>query len=102
MIARIQSLSRSSTTKVSLVTEVHLENSKLPLTGVGILKQEFRMPETSLEEFVTAIPPGDEKTKFLAFIRRMLTWDPEARAPSHELFSDAWFRSGIPSSGDAQ
>ncbi|KAF3482748.1 CMGC/SRPK protein kinase [Arthroderma uncinatum] len=48
------------------------------------------IPQTSLEEFVTVIPPGDEKDKFLQFIRKMLTWDPEERKPSIELLTDEW------------
>ncbi|KAI5357810.1 Putative protein kinase [Septoria linicola] len=48
------------------------------------------IPETSLEDFVVSMPPGREKTTFLCFVRKMLTWDPEARATSNELFMDEW------------
>ena len=51
---------------------------------------ECPIPQTSLEEFVTVIPPGEEKEVFLRFIRKMLTWDPEPRAPANELFEDEW------------
>lgn len=27
---------------------------------------------------------------FLRFIRRMLTWDPEERATTNEIFTDPW------------
>ncbi|PGH36283.1 CMGC/SRPK protein kinase [[Emmonsia] crescens] len=48
------------------------------------------IPKTSLEEFVTAIPPGEEKDQFLRFIRKILTWDQEVRATSIDIISDAW------------
>lgn len=56
------------------------------------------IPQMSLEDLVTFVPAGQEKTAFLAFIRRMLTWDPAARAPSHELFTDPWLTSEWPPS----
>ncbi|KAK2757613.1 hypothetical protein FQN54_004582 [Arachnomyces sp. PD_36] len=51
---------------------------------------ELPIPNTSLENFVTTIPPGEEKDQFLRFIRRILTWDPEVRANSYELIQDEW------------
>ncbi|KAL4907141.1 kinase-like domain-containing protein [Aspergillus multicolor] len=51
---------------------------------------EAQIPKTSLEDFVTTIPPGEEKDLFLKFIRKMLAWDPEARATSNEIMYDAW------------
>ncbi|KAK3113767.1 hypothetical protein LTR53_008600 [Teratosphaeriaceae sp. CCFEE 6253] len=48
------------------------------------------IPLTCLEEFVTIIPPGEEKDLFLKFIRKMLTWDPEPRSTSNELLVDEW------------
>ncbi|KAG5287886.1 protein kinase [Histoplasma capsulatum G186AR] len=48
------------------------------------------IPETSFENFVTSIPPGEEKDQFLRFIRKILTWDPEVRANSYELIFDEW------------
>lgn len=48
------------------------------------------IPKTTLEEFVTTIPPGEEKDRFLRFIRKILTWDPEVRADSYELMQDEW------------
>ncbi|KAK9859592.1 Serine/threonine-protein kinase [Penicillium brevicompactum] len=38
---------------------------------------ELPVPKTSLEDFVTTIPPGEEKDQFLRFIRKILAWDPE-------------------------
>ena len=51
---------------------------------------EIPIPKTSFEDFVTTIPPGEEKEMFLKFIRKILTWDPEARATSSEIIQDEW------------
>ncbi|RAK97316.1 protein kinase [Aspergillus ibericus CBS 121593] len=48
------------------------------------------IPQTSLEDFVTTIPPGTEKDAFLRLIPRILTWDPEVRATSVEIIPDEW------------
>ena len=53
------------------------------------------IPQTSLEDFVTTIPPGAEKDLFLKFIRKTLTWDQEARANSFELIKDEWLMMPI-------
>ncbi|KAK2809539.1 hypothetical protein FQN50_003807 [Emmonsiellopsis sp. PD_5] len=53
------------------------------------------IPKTSLEDFVTAIPPGEEKDQFLRFIRKILTWDQEARATSNEIILDEWLTSTL-------
>ncbi|PGH11543.1 hypothetical protein AJ79_04801 [Helicocarpus griseus UAMH5409] len=46
--------------------------------------------QTSFEEFVTKIPPGEEKGQFLRFMRKVLTWDQEARPTSNEVFLEEW------------
>ncbi len=43
-----------------------------------------------MEEFVATITPGEEKAKFLRFIRKMLTWDADARGTSDDLAEDEW------------
>ncbi|KAJ5578133.1 protein kinase [Penicillium hispanicum] len=48
------------------------------------------IPKTSLEDFVTTIPPGEEKDQFLQFIRKILTWDPDVRATANEIIPDEW------------
>ncbi|KAL2848820.1 kinase-like protein [Aspergillus pseudoustus] len=48
------------------------------------------IPKTSLEDFVTTIPPGGEKDLFFKFIRKILTWDPAIRASANEIISDEW------------
>jgi len=44
--------------------------------------------ENSLMSFV-----GEEKTLFLAFLRKMLRWAPEERASAQELLRDPWLNS---------
>ncbi|KAK2810901.1 hypothetical protein FQN50_002492 [Emmonsiellopsis sp. PD_5] len=56
----------------------------------GNWASEPPIPKTSFEDFVTTIPAGEEKDQFLRFIRKILTWDPEARANSYELIQDEW------------
>jgi len=53
------------------------------------------IPKTSFEDFVTNIPPGEEKDMFLRFIRKMLTWDPEVRATSSEIIQDEWLMKPV-------
>ncbi|KAK2780711.1 hypothetical protein FQN52_002079 [Onygenales sp. PD_12] len=48
------------------------------------------IPNTSFENFVTSIPPGEEKDQFLKFIRKILTWDPEPRLTANEAILDEW------------
>ncbi|KAL3444920.1 kinase-like domain-containing protein [Aspergillus insuetus] len=48
------------------------------------------IPKISLEDFVTTIPPGEEKDIFLKFIRNLLTWDPDTRALAHGIIPDEW------------
>lgn len=37
----------------------------------------------------------DDKSEFLRFIRRALTWLPEERATAKELLQDPWLRGGM-------
>ncbi|KAL4783369.1 protein kinase [Aspergillus varians] len=50
------------------------------------------IPKTSFEDFVTTLPPGEEKELFLKFIQKLLAWDPEARATANEIIEDAWLQ----------
>ncbi|KAI1912232.1 hypothetical protein LOZ61_003394 [Ophidiomyces ophidiicola] len=64
--------------------------------GNWALSSELEIPQNSLEEFVTSIPPGEEKDQFLRFIRKMLTWDPKKRARADELAGkDDWLLSPV-------
>lgn len=54
---------------------------------------------TPWEDFVTAIPPGEEKEKFLRFIRKIFTWDPMERAHSADLWEDEWLTAPLKAMG---
>ncbi|OQD95933.1 hypothetical protein PENSOL_c018G11192 [Penicillium solitum] len=56
----------------------------------GNWASEPPIPQTSFEESIATIPPGEEKVQFLRFIRKILTWDPEVTANSYELIQDEW------------
>lgn len=44
------------------------------------------IPKTCFEDFVTTIPPGEEKEMFPKFIRKILTWDPDrTENKNHDL-----------------
>jgi len=45
----------------------------------------------SLEEEEQALE-GEEKIKFLVFLRRMLQWRPEDRLTARELIGDPWLK----------
>ncbi|KAL2842488.1 kinase-like protein [Aspergillus pseudodeflectus] len=51
---------------------------------------EPAIPKLSLEDFITTIPPGEEKDLFLKFIRSLLTWDPDTRASANGIIPDEW------------
>lgn len=46
---------------------------------------ELPIPEFSLEDWITAIPPGEEKDRFVRCMRRILVWDAMERATSSDL-----------------
>ncbi|KAK5168829.1 uncharacterized protein LTR77_006138 [Saxophila tyrrhenica] len=70
----------------------HLTRTRLTEkhTGHWIWTKEYPIPEESLTDFVTAIPPCMEKDLFLKFVRSMLTWDPDIRLTANELAEDEW------------
>ena len=62
----------------------------------GELKSLGFSPQTgNLESSVTKIE-GQDKRMFLAFVRRMLTWQPEYRSTAKELLSDPWLGADFP------
>ncbi|KAL8843403.1 MAG: hypothetical protein Q9176_002016 [Flavoplaca citrina] len=62
----------------------------------GKLKGTDLTPQTfTLESSVSKID-GQEKRKFLAFVSRMLTWQPEDRSTAKELLSDPWLKPDFP------
>jgi serine/threonine protein kinase len=60
--------------------------------NAGTFKHKDLLSDATLES-EEAILEGDEKEKFLAFIRRTLQWRPEDRPSAAELARDPWFHS---------
>ncbi|KAF2212267.1 hypothetical protein CERZMDRAFT_112004 [Cercospora zeae-maydis SCOH1-5] len=52
----------------------------------GCWRSDISIPHFSLEDWVTTIPEGEDKKRFLRFIRRILVWDPMQRATSSDVF----------------
>ncbi|KAF2279504.1 putative CDK4/6 [Westerdykella ornata] len=48
------------------------------------------IPQTSLEDLEENLH-GEEKTRFLIFVRKMLQWNAEDRPSARELLEDPWF-----------
>lgn len=57
---------------------------------VGTFKHPDQVSEAGLESEEENLE-GEEQAQFLAFIRRMLRWQPEDRASAAELLQDPWF-----------
>ena len=60
------------------------------LKGTDLTPQAF-----TLESSVSTID-GQDKRMFLAFVSRMLTWQPQDRSTAKELLSDPWLRADFP------
>lgn len=53
------------------------------------------VPEMSLER-AEIVLEGEEKRRFLIFVRSMLRWLPEERRQAVELLADPWLEGAIP------
>ncbi|KLJ11663.1 hypothetical protein EMPG_09662 [Blastomyces silverae] len=74
---------------LELIRQSPLFSTYFDENGKFVLEAEIPK-SSSLEDFVTTIPPGEEREQFLRFIRKLLTWDPESRANSSEIVLDDW------------
>ena len=54
-------------------------------------------PEAMSLERAETVLEGEEKTRFLDFVRSMLKWVPEERLGAEELLRDPWLEGAIPS-----
>ena len=52
------------------------------------------MPIPKEETLEAAETKLEDNTKFLRFVRRALTWDPDARPTARELLQDPWLTDG--------
>jgi hypothetical protein len=57
--------------------------------NIGIVEKYEGVGEDPLAKRVHSLE-GNDRVKFLAFLRRMLNWMPEDRAAVAELLSDPW------------
>ncbi|KAK0261951.1 hypothetical protein LTR35_017780 [Friedmanniomyces endolithicus] len=63
---------------------------QVDVRSIGRWISEVPIPEFSLENWVTALPAGEDKDKFIKFMRRILVWDSMQRGTSSDLFLDEW------------
>jgi serine/threonine-protein kinase SRPK3 len=62
------------------------------LSFLGIFNAGIELPaSTSLEEIETALA-GEDKKRFMQFMRKMLQWDPDDRSTAKELLKDPWLQ----------
>ncbi|QGI70299.1 hypothetical protein CEK26_002632 [Fusarium fujikuroi] len=62
----------------------------------GELKDPGRVPSNfSLESTLTCMA-GEEKRRFIHFVKRMITWHPEDRSTAKELLADPWLYIDFP------
>lgn len=59
---------------------------------IGQWAGQVKVPELSLEDSEEYLD-GDDKIKFLNFVRKMLQWDPDCRQSARELLCDEWLSS---------
>ena len=51
-----------------------------------------KLPQITFDEAVTQIVDAEEQKRFINFVKRMITWDPEDRSTARELLSDPWVK----------
>jgi serine/threonine protein kinase len=60
------------------------------MLATGEIRDTSRIPGGfNFASMITNIS-GEEKNKFVCFIKRMITWNPEARGTARELLADPW------------
>lgn len=57
------------------------------------------IPDISLEQMEQRLE-GEEKRLLIAFIKKMLWWDPEQRENSEDLYVDEWLLADLIASGE--
>lgn len=86
MILRVSSCLKLGVNSISCLLMRETGNLK----GTDLIPLNF-----SLESSISKID-GQDKKMFLAFVRRMLTWQPRDRSTAKELLSDPWLRADFP------
>lgn len=59
--------------------------------STGNWKGAAEIPSTSLEDAEGKLK-GEDKARFLRFVRKMLKWKPEERESAQELLKDEWLK----------
>ncbi|KAJ3534121.1 hypothetical protein NM208_g7674 [Fusarium decemcellulare] len=62
----------------------------------GDLKNPGRIPADFSFEKTISCMRGEEKTRFVQFIKRILKWSPEERSTAKELLDDPWLYEDFP------
>lgn len=57
------------------------------------IREDLIRPNVSLENSLTTMEQGEERTLFLDLIRSMLTWQPEERPTTRQLLEHPYFES---------
>ncbi|RMY96140.1 hypothetical protein D0861_00288 [Hortaea werneckii] len=65
----------------------------------GNWKNLVPIPDTSLEQMDQRLE-GEEKVRFMSFMRKMLQWDPEDRQDSESIYWDEWLLADLIESGE--
>ena len=66
---------------------------------IGTWKNLAPIPDTSLECMDQRLD-GEEKQQFIAFMRKMLQWNPEDRQTSEDVYWDEWLLADLIESGE--
>jgi serine/threonine-protein kinase SRPK3 len=65
----------------------------LLIIEVGKLDPAVEIPRNFTFENSISKLDGEEKRMFLAFVKRMLTWQPEYRSTAKDLLDDPWLHT---------
>ncbi|KAI6823566.1 kinase-like protein [Hortaea werneckii] len=65
----------------------------------GNWKNLVPIPDTSLEQMDQRLE-GEEKVRFMSFMRKMLQWDPEDRQDSESIYWNEWLLADLIESGE--
>jgi serine/threonine-protein kinase SRPK3 len=83
---------------MKMVSSGHLALNKALYTNANIPVGNWRglvpIPKIDLEGLEQRLD-GEEKNRFLHFIRKMLCWTPEERPTAGEIIYDPWLMEGL-------
>lgn len=69
-----------------------LASSTLLIIKAGELDPAMEIPRNFTLEGSISQLYGEDKAKFLSFVKRILTWKPEDRSTAKDLLEDPWLR----------